>query len=323
MNHDPDDWYRRVTQAHARIRDVIVETPVESTADVVPELAAPVIFKLEHLQRTGSFKLRGAANRIAVLTPAQVKAGVLASSMGNHGLGVAVAARAAGVSADVYLCQQVPEEKRERIRSQGAEVRVVGEDPLAAELAARRMSMVTGRPYISPYNDADVIAGQGTIAVELLRQVGKLDAVFVAVGGGGLISGVGAYLKSVSPQTQIVGCWPKNAPALYECLQRGTVVDVPEEPTLSESTAGGIEPGSVTLPLCQRVIDRSVLVTEDEIFSAMCRLRDARGWIVEGAAAVALAAFVRHAAEYAGKTVAIILCGGNLNPQVRERISRV
>jgi len=133
--------------------------------------------------------------------------------------------------------------------------------------------------------------------------------------------GIGAYLKSVSPRTQIVGCWPKNAPALYECLRHGAVVDVPEEPTLSESTAGGIEPNSVTLALGKQVIDRSVLVTEAEILAAMRRLRDTRGWNVEGAAGVALAALLRHAAEYSGKAVAIILCGGNLSPRVRGQLA--
>ena len=317
---DVIDWQRRVTEAYARIRELVIETPVEATRDVVPEVAQPVFFKLEQFQKTGSFKLRGAANRIAGLTPAQAKVGVLASSMGNHGLGVAVAARAADIRAEVYLCTQVPVEKQELIRSHGAEVRIVGADPLGAELAARRVSGITGRIYISPYNDPDVIAGQGTISVELVRQVGKLDAVFVAVGGGGLIVCIGGYLKAGSPQTQILRCWRSHAPALYECLKRGAVIDVPEEPTLSESTAGGIEPGAITLPLGQQVIDRSVLVTEEEILAAMRRLRDTRGWIVEGAAGVALAAFLRHAAEYAGKTVAIILCGGNLSPEAREQM---
>ncbi len=316
-----DDWQQRITAAHGRIRGLVLETPVEATREVVPELAQPVFFKLEHLQKTGSFKLRGATNRIMGLTPSQASAGVLASSMGNHGLGVAVAARAANVRAEIVLCTQVPPGKQELIRSHGAEVRIVGDDAVSAELAARRMAESTGRVYISPYNDPDVIAGQGTIAVELLRQVGKLDAVFVAVGGGGLVGGIGAYLKSVSPRTEVVACWPRNAPALYESLRHGAVIDVPEEPTLSESTAGGIEPNSVTLALGKQVIDRSVLVTEAEILAAMRRLRDTRGWIVEGAAGVALAALLRHPDEYSGKAVAIVLCGGNLSPRVRGALA--
>ena len=165
-----------------------------------------------------------------------------------------------------------------------------------------------------------MVAGQGTIAVELHRQVPELDAVFVAVGGGGLIGGIGSYLKSVSPRTQIVGCWPETSPVLYECLRAGRVIDVPEQPTLSESTAGGLEPDSVTLPLCQNIMDRGVLVSEAEIRAAIRLVLETEHWLIEGAAAVAVAAFRRDARRWDGKRVAIVLCGRNVSPEVLARV---
>jgi threonine dehydratase len=300
---------RARTFAHTR------ETPVE-----LAHLPEPVWLKLEHLQHTGSFKFRGACNKVAMLSPAEAAAGVITASNGNHGLGVAAAARARGIAADVFVSAHVAPAKAARIEALGARLHRAGEDPLTAELAARRTAGQAGRVFISPYNDLDVVAGQGTLAVELERQIPELDAVFVAVGGGGLIAGIGSYFKSVSPRTEIVGCWPQASPVMLRCMEAGRIVDVAEEPTLSESTAGGLEPESVTLDLCRATIDRSVLVTEEEILAAMRLLLVTEHWLVEGAAGVALAAFVQNAARYRGKRVAVVLCGRNLSPTVLTRV---
>ena len=309
-----------ITAAYERIRPFVRETPLERSADLGSGEDVSVFLKLEHLQRTGSFKSRGASNKIALLTPEQAAAGVIAASNGNHGLGVAAAAEMRGISAEVYVSSQVSPAKAQRIERHGARIRSVGDDPLAAEVAARRAAGEAGKVFISPYNDADVIAGQGTIAVELLRQLSRIDAVFVAVGGGGLIGGIGAYLKAVSPRTEIVGCWPENSPVLYECLRAGSIVDVAEKPTISESTSGGLEPGSVTLDVCRKAIDRSVMVSEDEILSAMRLVLETEHWVVEGAAGVAVAAFRKEARRYAGKNVVIVLCGRNVSPGVLGRL---
>jgi threonine dehydratase len=218
------------------------------------------------------------------------------------------------------VSEHVSPAKARRIEQAGAAIRRAGTSPLDAELAARAAADASGKVFISPYNDFAVMAGQGTIAVELLQQLGPVDAVFVAVGGGGLIGGIGSYLKSASLQTEVVGCWPRNSPVLYESIKAGRIFDVPEQPTLSESTAGGLEQDSVTLDVCRRVIDRSVLVSEDEILSAMRLVRDRRGWLIEGAAGVAVAAFLKEEARYQDKKVAIIICGGNLSEKVRARI---
>jgi threonine dehydratase len=306
----------QVIEAAERIRPVVVETPVEHIEGLALGIEAQVFFKLENLQSTGSFKLRGASNKIRSLSPAEAARGVIAASNGNHGLGVAAAAKAAGIAAEVYVSNHVSPSKARRIEEYGAHIKHVGDDPLEAELAARAAASEQDKVFISPYNDTQVMAGQGTIAVELLRQLPALDAIFVAVGGGGLIGGIGAYMKSSSPQTEVIGCWPENSPVLYESIKAGRILDVAERPTLSESTAGGLEPGSVTLEICSRVIDSSVLVSETEILDAMRKVSALKGWVIEGAAAVAVAAFLKNAARYKRKRVAVVICGANVSEKV-------
>ncbi len=311
---------RAVLAAAQRIRNSVIETPLEPVSGPGAPASVRVLFKREDLQETGSFKLRGATSRILALSDADRARGIVAASNGNHGMGVAAAAAKIGIRAEVYVSSHVSPGKARKIEQYGAEVRKAGSDPLDAEIAGREAAHKSGRTFISPYNDAEVIAGQGTIAVELLRRQPKIDAVFVAVGGGGLIGGIGAYLKWVSPATEVVGCWPENSPVLLEAIQAGKIVDVIEQPTLSESTAGGLEPGSVTLDICKSVIDHAVLVTEEEIRNTMLLVRDTHGWLMEGAAAAACAAFLKTAGNYEGKTVAIIICGGNVSEEVKKTL---
>jgi threonine dehydratase len=313
------DWGQLVRAAHERICASVTLTPLEPAHRCL-ENAGTCFFKREDLQETGSFKLRGATNKILSLSTDEAGRGVIAASNGNHGLGVALAARRAGIAAEIYVSSHVSAAKAARIELLGASLRRVGNDPLEAELAARSAAEESGKVFISPYNDVDVMAGQGSIAVELEQQSGNIDAVFVAVGGGGLIGGIGAYLKSAFPATETAGCWPENSPVLYESIKAGRILDVPEQPTLSESTAGGLEPGSVTLDVCRQVIDRSVLVSEAEILAAMRRVRETEGWLMEGAAAVAVAAYQKERERYAGKRVTIIICGGNVSAEVAGRM---
>ena len=314
----PTDLIGLIEAACNRIYGVALQTPV-ARLPRDPRIPAAVraYAKMEQQQVTGSFKLRGAANKIFSLSPESAGRGVVASSTGNHGLGVAAAAKFRGVDAEIFLSTQVPEAKWKKIESYGARIRMAGNDPLSAEIAARAAAETSGRTYISPYNDWEVVAGQGTIAVELLRQVEPLDAVYIATGGGGLISGVGSFLRARSPRTEIVGCWPENSRVLYECMRAGRIIDYLETYTLSESTAGGVEPGSITFDLARNAIHRSVLVSEDAILDAMLWARG-RGLTIEGAAGVALAAMFQDASHYAGKNVVVLFCGGNLSPDVQQ-----
>ena len=316
-----NNWHDLIGEARQRIYGIAVQTPVAFVeADQRWPATARVFFKLEHLQKTGAFKLRGATNKISSLSAKEAAAGVITSSTGNHGLAVATAASAKGIDAEVVVSAQVPEVKLKAIQACGARISYVGDNPLSAELAARKMAEESGRTYVPPYNDPLVVAGQGTLGAELVEQIPQLDAVFVAVGGGGLIGGIGAYLKAVSPNMEVVGCWPENSRVLYESLKMGEVIEFPEQYTVSESTAGGVEPGSITLPLCRRVVGRRVLVTEQEILAAT-RWAHQKSWPVEAAAGVAIGAFFKTARSYKDKTIAIILCGQNLTPKV-ERLLR-
>ena len=307
-----------INEAAHRVYSLVRETPlVPLGTDELQINANSAFAKLEQLQLSGSFKLRGATNKLMSLEPTAAAAGVIASSTGNHGLGVATAARFLGIDAEVFLSAQVSPAKREKIREHGARIRIVGDDPLAAELAARVAARESGRTYVSPYNDPYVVAGQGTIAVEIMRQLPDLDAIFIATGGGGLISGVGSYLRHQAPNCEIIGCWPENSAVLYECIKAGRIVVAPEKPTLSESTAGGVESGSITFDLCRQVMHRGVLVNEEEILRAM-RWGHAQGWAMEGAGGVALAAYFKEAARYADKKIVVLICGGNPSPAVAE-----
>jgi threonine dehydratase len=319
----PPDLIAMIEEACNRIYGLARQTPV-ARLPRDPRLPAStrVFAKMEQQQVTGSFKLRGACNKIFSLSAEAAAKGVVASSTGNHGLGVAAASKFRGVDAEIFLSSQVPEAKWKKIESYGARICMAGDDPLAAEVAARAAAEASGRAYISPYNDWQVVAGQGTIAVELMRQVDPLDAVFIATGGGGLISGVGTYLRARSAPTEIVGCWPENSRVLYECIRAARVIEYPESYTLSESTAGGVEPGSVTFDLARKAIHRSTLISEEAILDAM-RWASDRGWIIEGAAGVALAALFQDAGRYEGKNVVVLFCGGNLSPNVQQRLSAV
>lgn len=307
-----------IEEASRRVYGLVRETPLVPLPPLATPAGTPLAFaKLENLQTSGSFKLRGATNKLMSLTPGAAAGGVIASSTGNHGLGVATAARHLGIDAEVFVSAQVSPAKREKIAAHGARIRLVGDDPLAAELAARAAARESGRAYVSPYNDVHVVAGQGTIAVELERQLPDMAAVFIATGGGGLMSGIGSWLHERHPGVEVVGCWPENSAVLYECLKAGRIVDAPERPTLSESTAGGVESGSITFELARQVMHHAVLVREAEILAAM-RFGQAQGWPMEGAAGVALAAYFKDAARYAGRQVVVLICGGNPSPAVAE-----
>jgi len=290
-----------IAAAASRIRPYIRETPVEQSA-------TDVWLKCEQMQRSGSFKIRGALNSILSLSPDALARGVVTASTGNHGRAVATALAAVGARGTVYLPHSAPAVKVRALRRfSNIELVFEGEEGGAAELFARSIAEREGRPYISPYNDATVIAGQGTLGLEFAAQCPSLDAVFVAVGGGGLISGVGSAMRC-----HIVGCWPENSFAMYESMRVGEIVMPPERPTLSDATAGSVEPGAITLDLCRSLIDDCVLVSEAEIADAIRFMIAEHQMIIEGAAGVAVAAFRKTASRYAGRSVGIVLCGGNI-----------
>jgi threonine dehydratase len=301
-----------ISRAHAAVRPQVPVSPLHLSRPLSAALGCSVLLKNEHLQPTGSFKIRGATNKIQILGESARRTGVTTASTGNHGQAVARAGSLAGVPVTVYVAASAAQPKVDAIRALGAELVVVNGPPIEAELLARRHADEQGKIYISPYNDLDVIAGQGTLGMELIEQAPELDAVFISVGGGGLISGVGTALKNLSPRTRVIGVWPENSPCMLRAMEAGAIVDVDEKETLSDGTAGAVEPGSVTLPLCRAVIDETITVSEADIGRGMRMIADAEHWIVEGSAGVALAGLARRAEAFRGKKVAVVLCGRNI-----------
>ncbi|HWQ13635.1 MAG TPA: threonine/serine dehydratase [Roseiflexaceae bacterium] len=301
-----------VLRAEARIRPYVRETPlVESMA--LSELGGRALVKLENLQSTGSFKVRGALNALLVL-PEEVRArGVVAASSGNHGTAVAYGARALGVPALVFVPEDASPVKVAAMRRLGAEVRTHGSDTLESELAARTYAAERGLAYLSPYNDPLVVAGQGTVGEEIARQAGRLDALVVAVGGGGLIGGTAAFLRARWPGLRVIGAQPERSAVMAASVRAGAILDLPSEPTLSDGTAGGVEPGAVTFELCRALIDEFVLVSEEEIAAAMRLFIEAEHMLIEGAAGVAVAAYRRLASQLRGQTAGVVICGANVS----------
>jgi threonine dehydratase len=305
--------FDRILEADVGIRPQVPVTPLDVSPGLSAALGCEVLLKCEHLQPTGSFKVRGAANKILTLDESARRAGVITASTGNHGQGVARAAALSGVAVTVYVGTSTAPQKIAAIRAFGAEVIVVDGPPIDAELEARRQAEIQGKTYISPYNDLDVVAGQGTIGMELARQAPELAAVFVSVGGGGLISGIGTALKRLNPRTRIIGVWPENSPCMLAALKAGAIVDTVEHPTLSDATAGAVEAGSVTFPICGAVIDETLTVTEAEIAAAMRTIAQTDRWMIEGAAGVAVAGLLKSAPTYPNRKIAAIVCGRNIS----------
>ena len=299
-------------EAHTALRPQVKTTPLDRSHMLSAYYGCDLFLKGEHLQHTGSFKFRGASNKIRKLTPEQRSQGVITVSSGNHGQGMALAGAMAGVPVTVFATAAASVLKLDAIRAYGAQVVTLEKDALSVELEAASTAAEKQITFVSPYNDPDVIAGQGTIALEMAEEESELDAVFVAVGGGGLISGIGSVMKHLSPETRIIGCWPAASTAMYASLVAGEIVEPEEHDTLSDGTAGGLEPGTITFPICQQVVDESVLVSEDEIRSALKMLARNERWMLEGAAGVAMAAFMQQAERWRGKRVAVVLCGRNI-----------
>ena len=311
--------YDSILSAELAVRKHLRFTPTEHSLFLSKKTGAEVYLKLENYQVTGSFKARGAINK---LCDDEKACGVITASSDNHGLGVASGAKKLGIHAIVYVPEYADRSKVQAIELEGADVKPLGDDCVITESAARKNAEQSGKVYISPYNDLDVIAGQGTIGVELVQQIKQLDAVFVSVGGGGLISGIGAYLKEASPQTKVIACSPSQSPAMHECMKAKKIIDVACYPTLSDATAGGVEEGAVTLNLCRSHIDESILVDEAEIKEAMLFTINQHHMLIEGAAGVAIAAFLKEQESYKGKRVAILICGGNIGiEKLRQVIS--
>jgi threonine dehydratase len=303
-----------------RIGGVIRETALCRSPAFSDATGADVFLKLENRQHTGSFKLRGATNCLMSLSPAQRDAGCVAASSGNHGAAVAYAMRELGLSGVIFVPEQTSAAKVDAIRSYGGEIRFFGTDGLDTEQEARAFAERESMYYVSPYNDESVIAGQGTCGIEIARQLPDVDAAYVAVGGGGLISGIGSVLKQHNPDVRLVGCQPEASAVMAYSVAAGRLLDMPSRATLSDGTAGGIEPNAITFELCRELVDEFVLVSEEQIAAAMRDYMAAEEDRIEGAAGVALAALLARKSDVKGCKVVVIICGGNVSQATLDTI---
>lgn len=300
----------QIVAARRRIAGIAHATPLEHSRPLSAYTGAEAYLKLECAQVTGSFKVRGAAN--AVLADA-ARSPVVACSAGNHALGVAHAAALAGVEATLVVPETASPAKLAGLARYPAQVIRVGATYDEAEAAALRIAREQGLRFVSPYNHPDVIAGQGTIGAETLEQLPDADVLIIGVGGGGLISGVGLWAKAMNPNIRVIGVQAEQSAAMLASLQAGRIVSAPDLPTLADGLSGGLEPGSATFPLVQQVTDLVIAVSESQIAAAMRWCLNEHHLVVEGSAAVTVAALLNGlVAGLAGRKVVALLCGRNV-----------
>ena len=299
-------------QAAQRIGSYLAATPSRRNGWLSSACDADVWVKQEYLQHTGSFKLRGALNAVLSLSPDHRRNGVVSASSGNHGAGVAYASQIAGCKATIFVPEHASATKVAAMRRLGADVRHVGQDSVVSEAAARTFAHQNGLPYISPYNDPVIMAGQGTLALDMIKQIPLLSTVIVSVGGGGLIAGIAAVIKSYNPQIRVIGAQPIQSAVMIESVRAGSIVELDSDDTLSDGTAGGIEADSLTFePYCQ-MVDSTILVSERHIARAMATYIDAEHHLIEGAAGVALAACEKLGGALRGHVVGVVACGAGI-----------
>ena len=309
-----------IVLAANRINHYVRETPLDFSPYFSELTGVKVYLKLENLQHTGSFKLRGAFNKVLSLNSEERKRGCVAASSGNHGTAIAYAMKTLGVTGVIFVPEQASPTKVDAIKRAGGEVYFFGNDGLDTESHAREYASKNGMTYLSPYNDRQVIAGQGSCGVEIATQLPQVDAVFIAVGGGGLISGIGSFLKSVNPGVQIVSCQPDASQVMTASVKAGEIIDMPSDPTLSDGTAGGIEPGAITFDICRDIVQGYVTVSEEKIAEAMRMFMDSHRMLIEGAAGVAIAGFLDVADDYKEKNAVIVICGGNISRETLKKV---
>jgi len=308
-----------IEAAATRIRPSIYESPLVHSKTLSRLTGNSIFLKLENLQMTGSFKERGALNRILTMTNDERRRGIIAASAGNHGQGVAYHAAQRGIPVQIWMPRSTPLIKLSATRAYGADVVLHGDSYDEACAAAVEQGVQRNATFIHPFDDDDVIAGQGTIGLELLNQHLELDAVFVPVGGGGLIGGVGCAVKGRNARVEVIGVQTARLPSMKAALHQLEPIDLPVQSTLADGIAVR-RAGMRTLPLVREYVDQIVTVDEDDIAAAILVLLESEKTVAEGAGAIALAAVLQAKTEHRGKNIAVLVSGGNLDVNLLARI---
>ncbi|NIM91112.1 MAG: threonine/serine dehydratase [Candidatus Aminicenantes bacterium] len=320
MGIDAHEIRKEVLKAEKRIRTHIRETPLEYSPFLSQLGDCEAYLKLENIQLTGSFKLRGAMNKLLSLDQAKREKGIITASSGNHGMAFAYLTQTFGFKGTIFLPKITSSTKIDALNEYGAKIRFYGDDCVKAEMQARATAEREGLTFMSAYNDLQVIAGQGTIGLELEKQLKSIDAIFAPVGGGGLIGGIAGYLKSGPGSIEIIGCQPYNSAVMYESVKADRLLDLESKPTISDGTAGGIEPGAITFPICRNLVDTWAVLSEEEIIEALKLILAKHYLLIEGAAALSVAAFLKDKDKLRGKTIVLILSGGKIGLETLKKI---
>jgi threonine dehydratase len=278
-----------------------------------------VWLKLENYQVTGSFKIRGATNKLLLLSEEEKQRGVITSSSGNHAQGIGYVAEKLGIQATIVVPKNTPQVKIDAIKRYPVELIVHGEEYLDAERLARKIEAEEGKVMVSPYNDLELIMGQGTVALEMIEEQPQLDTVVIPVGGGGLSSGISSVYK-LATDAKIIGTQSVASPVMYECIKRGEIYEMPLMDSVAEGLHGGLEPGSVTFDLCKDQIDDWAILEEDSIVEAIRLMLFKHKMVVEGAAAVGPAAIMTYPEKFRGRKVGVVISGGNLDTEILKQL---
>lgn len=308
-----------VEEARERIKSQVYLSPFPYSETISQLTGNRVFFKLENLQMTGSFKERGALNRLLTLTPDETKRGVIAASAGNHGMAVAFHSQRLKIAATIVMPLHAPLIKVSRVRHYGAQSVLLGADYDAAFAEAQRLAQEKGLTFIHSFNDPGVVAGQGTIGLELYEQNPDLDAVVIPVGGGGLISGVALVLKTLNPKIRVIGVQAEALPSMKAALEKGRPIRLPHSVTIADGIAVR-EVGSTPFDLVRNYVDEIVTVSEGEIANAVLLLLETEKTVAEGAAAAPLAAVINKKTGLANINVGLIISGGNIDMNLISRI---
>ncbi len=314
------DVPRLVLEAHERCQDYLSPTPLEYSLYLSEIIEGDVWLKLDSMQRTSSFKFRGAINKILTLTEEELDKGVVSASTGNFALAVAEAMRIRQRRATIYVANDIEASRLELLRAHGLDLVVFGELAWDAEKEARRVAEDEDKIYVSPYNDPIVVGGQGTCGYEISRQLPDVDAAFFACGAGGLLTGSSGWLKSHNPAIQTFGVSPENSPVMYESMRANEMVEMETYTTLADTCAGGVDLDSITLELCQRYVDEIVLLTEKEIEASIRLLFEQHRLVVEGSGALGVGGLLKRKEQFKGKKVVAVVCGRNVDLEVFRRI---
>ncbi len=306
------DLKKEAERAEKAIRKYIRETPAEHSPFFSQEGDCNVYLKLENLQMTGSFKLRGTMNKLLSLSKKERKTILVTASSGNHGAAFAHGVKKLGLRGIIYLPGHTSQAKVDALKYYDVVLKFFGTDCVKTEEHAIKEAVKNSLKYIPPYNDLKIIGGHGTIGIELMRQVERIDALLVPVGGGGLISGIAGYLKSLNEKIEIIGCQPQNSAVMYESIKAGKILEMESQPTLSDGSAGGIEQGAITFDICKKYVDDFILVSEEEIKEAMKLFLEKHFMLIEGAGALSVASFLKKKMRFNGKNVVLIISGSKL-----------